>query len=713
MTQNKPKTKTSLLDDSYSSYWLDDSTGVFDDVTDTDSVEKETSSVERIMKLAAIRRATTNFVRILTNDPKIQVKYSSGKESYTDGKTVVISADDNPKRFDSMVGLALHEASHCLLSDFEFLRSVTTDPYIFYGSMHPKLRKMFPLTNDWNMNQNNIGTLREYIMFIMNIIEDRRIDSYVYRSAPGYRPYYDAMYKRYFFNKDIENNLLRNPDWRIPTIENYMNWLLMTFSPHFNPRAMKGLTKMTRMIDLPNIRKYDTDAMMPFAGEWESTGTITDPATKGTVNVYDFTQFSPLWKTANELMVEILRQAHFEAKKQQKPMEFGTGTASPNDMDGEEPDDMSDELENLDPSVAQGKFNPEKAKRAMKKMKDMMEGRGTRKKLKRGEAEQISSMESASAKMEESSDPIYGKIRCLVTRKFNRAILTSGWFPFTRCSHYNYNTNDTLYVDKDSEEGVVAGVRMGAILAHRLQVRNDPTVTHFTRQQQGKVDRRILAQLGMDIENVFKRTTVENFRPAMLHLSIDASGSMYGGKWRQVVAVATALAYASDKVRNLDVVITLRGNISSGIPTVAVVYDSRTDNFKKARSLFPYLSTSGSTPEGLCYTATMDLIQECASTHSVFFINFSDGEPGCSYGFDGHYVNYHGEEAVRQTRNAVRAIKEAGIRVMSYFIKEYGDVHGYSRKTFTEMYGQDAEFVNVRNVTQVLRTLNKLLLVRD
>jgi hypothetical protein len=273
-----------------------------------------------------------------------------------------------------------------------------------------------------------------------------------------------------------------------------------------------------------------------------------------------------------------------------------------------------------------------------------------------------------------------------------------------------------MYEDPQSREGVIAGIRMGQILAHRLQLRNDPTITHFTRQQQGKIDRRILAQLGMDIEQVFKRTTVENFRPAMLHLSLDASGSMGGKKWRKVMTVATALAYAADKVRNLDVVITLRGNVGySGIPTVAVVHDSRTAGFQKVRQLFPYLSSTGSTPEGLCFASTLEMIEECASTHSVFFINFSDGEPNCSFKHNGKLFDYGGYTAYKQTKAVMHRIREAGVRVMSYFISDYGDAppeYTGVKKAFTDMYGQDAMFVNVNNVTQVLKTLNKLLLVR-
>jgi hypothetical protein len=255
---------------------------------------------------------------------------------------------------------------------------------------------------------------------------------------------------------------------------------------------------------------------------------------------------------------------------------------------------------------------------------------------------------------------------------------------------------------------------MGQILAHKLQVRNEPQVTHFTRQEHGKIDRRILSQLGMDIENVFKRTTVDQYNPVLLYLSVDASGSMWGGKWERVMTVMTALAYASDKIRNLEVVVTLRGNVGTGIPTVAVVYDSRKDTFSKAKMLFPHLQSNGSTPEGLCYLATMELMLECAKTHTTYFINFSDGEPGCSFKHDARHIDYGGQNAYKQTKNMVRQMRENGIRVMSYFINEYsmGD-YNPTRVAFREMYGHDAEFVDVRNVVNVLKTINKLLLVRE
>lgn len=179
------------------------------------------------------------------------------------------------------------------------------------------------------------------------------------------------------------------------------------------------------------------------------------------------------------------------------------------------------------------------------------------------------------------------------------------------------------------------------------------------------------------------------------------------------MTVMTALAFAADKIRNLDVVITLRGNVGTGIPTVAVIYDSRVDTFVKAKALFPHLSSNGSTPEGLCYPATMDLIHDCTKTHTTYFINFSDGEPGCHFKHNNRVIDYGGREAYLQTKRMMNQMREMGVRIMSYFISEYTMHDGYTKQAFRQMYGQDAEFVDVQNVLHVLRTLNKLLLVRE
>lgn len=282
------------------------------------------------------------------------------------------------------------------------------------------------------------------------------------------------------------------------------------------------------------------------------------------------------------------------------------------------------------------------------------------------------------------------------------------WFPFS------YSYGEELTRVETATAGVSAGFRMGAILSNKLQIRNDQQITHYTRQTHGKIDRRLLAQLGMDIDSVFKKTTIGEPRPVMLHLSIDASSSMSGPKWEKVMSVATAIAFTATKIKNLDAVISLRGTTESRLPLVAVIFDSRNDGIAKIRALFPLLTPYGSTPEGLCFASTMDLITECAPTHITYFINYSDGEPMCGFSHNGRWTDYGGPNATEQTKNAVTKIRQAGVKVMSYFIEGTVSVRSdRARRMFNDMYGLDAEYVDVRNVTQVVRTLNKLLITES
>lgn len=700
----------------YSSYWMD----FDDDNYDTKITAEDISNPERIVKLASVRRAVANFVRILTNDSNIKVVFSSGKESYTDGKEVVIAAEDDSKHFDSMVGLALHEGAHCLLSDFNMLRVLTPHRNVLQATacFSPEIRKLIPdiqYLNNHDKNGKALGVITSFqtmLGVIMNVIEDRRIDSYVYQNAAGYRPYYRALYDKYFFSAEVTKSLKNDPSWRIPSFENYTNWMINLFHPNFDPNALPGLKQIVDMIDLKNIRRFDITNRMPESfSDWKFSDDRTpwySLSYTSVPNLVEYNSLPLLWRVANDILLVIIQ--HIAASEMQKK-NGEEGETVTIDIDGNSIEMNVDEhgLENLDmgsPSQpVSGKFNTDKAKKAMENIKKVMNGQNRRKKIKSKERADVEQLESAEAKIVEAGDKIVGNFPCLVTRKLDKKIMLSEWFPFTRKSNSPNLTPIPHY-----EHAVTAGVRMGQLLAHRLQVRNDPIVTHYTRQNHGKIDRRILSQLGMEIESVFKRTTVDKFRPVMLHLSLDASGSMGGDKWKKVITVATALAFVSSKISNVETVITIRGD--NNIPMVCVIYDSRKDNFQKARTLFPCLSPNGSTPEGLCYKATMDLITECTAEYDTYFINFSDGEPGTTVHRNGTYKSYSGGEAYNHTRRQVQAMREAGVKVLSYFIG-WRDTVNYvdaSARAFRTMYGDSAVYVNVSNVTEVLRTLNKLLL---
>ena len=133
------------------------------------------------------------------------------------------------------------------------------------------------------------------------------------------------------------------------------------------------------------------------------------------------------------------------------------------------------------------------------------------------------------------------------------------------------------------------------------------------------------------------------------------------------------------------------------------------DKLSKVRSLFKYLSVTGTTPEGLCFEAIMKDLVPGNSNQDSYFINYSDGAP--YYGNSEIY--YSGREAELHTRKMVTKMRNMGMKVMSYFI---GGDYSYSgdsyKQAFKTMYGSDASFIKATNMMDVARTMNKKFLER-
>ena len=165
----------------FSSFWSDNDwssrrTELIDDIEDT-PIKKGVDHIQ----LASYRRAISNFVNIVTGRSDIPVQFQSRDSSYTDGKKVMIGSKIDEKNFDPIVGLALHEGSHIKLSDFDFLKNLE-----------------YKITEEIYLDAEKIGYGRfdviGHVKNLLNYVEDRRIDWYVYSTSPGYKGYYQSMY---------------------------------------------------------------------------------------------------------------------------------------------------------------------------------------------------------------------------------------------------------------------------------------------------------------------------------------------------------------------------------------------------------------------------------------------------------------------------------------------------------------------------------------
>ena len=186
----------------FSSFWADTSW----DTRRTDFIDEDEPVKRGVdhVALASYRRAISNFVTIVTNRSDIPVTFQSNDNSYTDGKKVVIGSKVDEKNFDPVVGLALHEGSHIKLSDFDFLRNLENQ-----------------IPQEVFLRGEKVGFVKwdviTHLKNLLNYVEDRRIDNYVFSSSPGYKGYYHSMYDKYFHSKVIDKALLTDShtslDW--------------------------------------------------------------------------------------------------------------------------------------------------------------------------------------------------------------------------------------------------------------------------------------------------------------------------------------------------------------------------------------------------------------------------------------------------------------------------------------------------------------------
>jgi len=139
--------------------------------------------------------------------------------------------------------LALHEGSHIKLSNFKALQNLASEinKITNYGELDDLAK-----TKD-------VTTLRT-IKDILNWVEDRRIDQFIYSSAPGYRDYYRAMYDKYF-NDPLIDKGLQSETFTEETIDSYMFRLINLQSKYTKLNGLKALPAISKVANLNNISR--------------------------------------------------------------------------------------------------------------------------------------------------------------------------------------------------------------------------------------------------------------------------------------------------------------------------------------------------------------------------------------------------------------------------------------------------------------------------
>jgi hypothetical protein len=688
---------------SNSSFWLDD-----DFLEKDDSLSIKEKATVNVVKLAAYKRAISNFVRIVTNKDDIKVMYSSGNQSYTDGKQVVISAKLDEKEFDSTVGLALHEGSHIALTDFALTKTNLVSTSYFIDRMHNWHNDIFPGQHVEPID------IAAKIKDLVNIIEDRRIDKFVYDSAPGYQGYYKALYDKYFNAKEIDEALLNGSKCE-RTWDDYIFHIVNFANPN---RQLNSLPALQNIWDIINIRDISrlksTSAVFEVAGDVfkiivNDIGGLNSPQGNGQGDGQpQEAEGDGEGQGGGDDGADI---------NEDENNEMGGAEADPNmDMQGESSSESGGNAQ-----AQQGKVDPKQAKKAkdladaIQKQKDFLNGKIKKKSISRTEANKVNAaaesnmtLESVGGDIPNDTGNTYkgGNTNCTVVKGISKSLIDSGLLG----SQAEDPAEIKKYVTKYGRQDYIAeGIVLGTMLGKRLKTRDEDRSLKTTRMETGRIDRRLVAELGFGNDRVFTQTIHNTVTPSLIHISVDASGSMSGIKWDQSMKTAVAIAKAASMVASMHVVISVRGtmgNYGNQTPLMWVAYDSRKDKFEQFRHNAYALRASGSTPEGLCFQAVMKEIIASANGKEMYFINISDGEPG----YSDNNMQYGGDYANRHTKAQVDKMRANGIKVLSYFVSDSDYGMDRSRQRFREMYGKDAEMIDINNLTQLSMSLNKLFI---
>lgn len=711
-------------------------------------------SLEKTLSLYTIKNTISNFVRI-TSKKSVNVKYF-GNDSMTDGNTVYISA--NLDDFDTVVGLALHESSHLEYSVCNIYKMIydklqedhkkssnthygswSNEAYEFVNEYYKILRPYYDKPLVFRKANDIFITI---LKSLINWVEDRRIDNLIATKYPGYVQYYEKLYSHYFYNEKVGKALQSNL-YREPSYDSYEFRILNSINPAADPDALPSLDKIYDLLRIDNIAKCKTNwetaylALRILAiilqnivepkqpkqpeqnGQGQSNENNNDSEQKNKGNS-DSNQ-----NESNDSKQEDGDSDQDSQSNKQDADDDNDTSGSDNDDDSDDDsdsnDDSSDDNDDSDSndtdddadgdddglSDGEREILKDAVESIMGSIRDLLsqEDSKLKDKLDNETVKKIALLDSKSLEIAHTTDTKVPS-DVLILNKITPAIKKS--FP---------NLFDHYYT---SPETIKLGINQGHLLGKRLSFMNDERFIKSIRKENGRLDQRLLPEIGFGNTRVFSSIRTEEYKKLYVHLTLDQSGSMGGRPWQNTLRMAATLVTALSYLENVRVVVTSRAtnrnsNAGTENPYCLTMYDSSVDKIQHIIKEWPHLRATGNTPEGLVFDALREKILNDAQGTDAYFINVSDGEPSCSStGFvrGGESwkgdLQYRYDDALTHTKKQVDILVKNDITVISFLITDAKFHH-----SFNKMYGKYAHYINVLNITALANVLNKRFTLRN
>lgn len=626
----------------------------------------------KVIYLSRIKQAVKNFVKILTGKEFDVFFDTRADQSYTahsrENKKyhIVLNADiKKQKDIDVAVGLALHEASHILLSDFDFLYTMEFcfTPTELTGILNNTFAKIIgnvELANKMKSYYNNClsnyyGALtrKRFIKNIINFIEDRRVDHYVMTNVPGYKNYYEDLYNKHFrhhsLNKIISTNQIANEK----TLKDYTFRIINLYHPLANMHALPYLQIIKNLIDVKNIdRLKNTRDSAIIAKQISAIVFYVIDINKQTNNNDDqlANQNYNSYKVNNKKTI-----------KKDKPL-----------------------------TDKQRKTFKQNIDIVNKKQEKFNSGDINKHTVKYDVAKIINNINNNDLSVITTKI----KIPIIQLNNINKNMIINGQYKQMGidCFIDNINNKDlSKYQQQVTHYAVQRGVVRGRKLLKKIKITNERNNLQNHHLSAGRLDTKILHQLVTDNENIFYRNNRQNKKNFNLHISIDASGSMGSyidyedaprtvkNKWSSTIETLISILYVATSIDNIEATVDFRCTTRFAKPLLIKAFDTTKHSLQYIKDIITYIRPAGETPEGLIFEHFAEKSNNCNYNDKYYFINISDGMPSLNFSLaNGKRIYYSANSqysygkniisGIMHTKQQIQKLKQKNIKIISYFL---------------------------------------------
>jgi hypothetical protein len=599
-----------------------------------------------------IQQSIKNFINIISGKNNITVVYNALNTSYSTKDTIVLDSKlilNN--KFDVSVGLALHEASHILLSDYTYLAYNELNEYLHSNGIFMEYDDVHP---------------------IINIIEDRRVDAYIIYHNKGYIDYYKALYNEFMFTPSLKF-LLQSYIDDIHTIQYDVAFFQLLLCQIITPEG-EELCK----------------ALGSFGKEVYET--------------FDVKNISRLKNTADSISLAVkLIKIFLKYKNTNFIKELPNNKANTSDKKDNTNNTNNNSKSNKKLLSNKQKYD-DKINKDISKMRDFINQQLEKKFISKNDACKVDACTKTNIQLKQSQFDC--NVQCYILHGFKTGVENLGIHCYTKDA--NRIQHNTSLIEK----GILKGNQLRNKLLTRNEC--DIFTTKqllsgildsemlYKASYSNTVFKKVTISTSQDINLHLS-----------LDVSTSMMGEKFDKSFILLLALAIATKGIQNIHTSISLRATI-GEYRQ-YPVLWMIYDSNNPNMSTLNYIhknFIHIRPNGATPEGLCYEALSKIIIDNSKGKQSFLINFTDGLPFINMG-DG--IKYKGTKAEHHSYMQVKKLIDNNINIYSYFLyNEDEQTNHYEMdrnfRSFKNIYGtaKNCESIYADNPLNFMMLINKL-----